>query len=131
MEPTPPESTNDPIYTSPTGALYRAVNMVRDVKIYPIQEHELTTLGVFSTIVTVSASVASLTIGFLLSIWWDMSASTNAAQLRIGKILTGVSAVIVVACFLAATWAVRFRKSELQKILTESRVIGVTDTLLK
>lgn len=121
-------AASQPVFTSGPGAVYRAVHMVRDVKIYPIEENELKTLSMFSAIVTVVTSVGSIVVGFLMSIWWDMFTSNNAAKATVGTGITVAGGGVILVCIGIAVWAQRSRQSELRKILGESRLIGVSDS---
>jgi hypothetical protein len=123
MEPTsPPEQASAATIVNPTaGGYYRPIHMVRDVKIFPIQENELTTLNMYSGIVTTMASVASVVVGFMLSIWWDVFTNPNKA--RVGFAVLLPCGAIIIFCIAVGVWATRSRKNELAKILSESRLV--------
>lgn len=106
------------------GAAYKALYLERHVKIYPIQEHELTTLNMFSSAVTFCASIASATAVFGLNILWDVAIAQSQTAIAIGKTALAICGLIMVACFVIGRWAYRSRKSELSKILDESRLVG-------
>jgi F0F1-type ATP synthase assembly protein I len=114
----PPEPTNQ-IFS--TGAIYKPLHVERQVKIYPIQEHELTTIKVLSTALTLSSSAFSGTLVFMLGILWDISSSTDPNMKTMGQVVVGVCALILVGCVAVACWAFFSRKSELEKILSEAR----------
>jgi hypothetical protein len=117
-----PISTSD---TEPSrGAFYQPTHLVRAVKIYPIQESELRTLSMFSTIVTVVASIASLAFAFALSVWWDVMQSKDIAATKLGYGVLVVCGVVILGCVGVGAWAIMERKSQLQTIISESRVLG-------
>jgi hypothetical protein len=126
METKPPDLATVVAATTGTtqGAAYRALYVERQVKIYPIQEHELTTLNMFSSTVTFCASIASGTAVFSLNVLWDMAIAQNQAVSAIGKPALGICGLVVAACLVIGIWAYRARKSELSKILNESRLVG-------
>jgi hypothetical protein len=110
---------------SPAGAVYKPLHVERRVKIYPIQEHELTTLSMFSTIVTVCASIASATFGFLLNIALDIATAPPDTPQAIRDMRWAgvvISAIIILACGGVGVPAFRSKGSELKRILSESTV---------
>jgi len=122
MEPKPP--LVDTIATQVAqGAIYRPLHVERQVKIYPIQAHELTTLNMFSGITTIAAAIASAALGFMASVWWDMATAQTAATNRTGSAVLTVGGVVVVICIGVGIWAQWKKRSELAEIISESRVI--------
>lgn len=104
------------------GALYVPIHAERRVKIYPIQEHELTNLAVLSTVVTVCAAIASGTLAFMLSVVWDMAISTQPDVQKAGNGFLAICGVVIVGCVGIGIWAHCSRGGQLKKILTESTV---------
>lgn len=132
MDPQPPSisqvhTSSQPgpgsISTSAAGATHVPLYMIRKVKVYPIQENELTTLGLLTHIVTGAVAVASGVFGFIASIWWDMATSSDENTRHVGGAVTVVCVVVIVACVLLAAVTRSKRKTELRKILDESRLI--------
>src|SRR5690348_12802820 len=120
-----PLDSSGPTFTSAPGAVYNPIHLVRDVRIYPIEEHELTTLNLFSGIVTVVASIASLALAFGLSCWWDVMANPgDKAKVALGHGVMAVCGVVIVISAAIGYWAQHSKNNELTKILSESRVIG-------
>lgn len=125
MLPPKPDEPDPPTH----GALYTPLHVERRVKIYPIQEHELTTLSLFSTTITVCSSIASATLIFVLGIAWNLATATGAIDptvRRMSALGITIGAVVVLICAAIAFGAWRKRGSELSKILSESRATGLT-----
>lgn len=116
----PPAPTNVSILPTAAGAIYTPIHVRRTVKIYPIQEHELTTLNMFSSAVTVCASIVSGTAMYLLGIIWDMSATEDALVQKVGAKALFVGGFVILVCVVIGIWAFISKKSELKKILEES-----------
>jgi len=109
------------------GALYTPLHVERRVKIYPIQEHELTTLGMFSTTVTVCSSIASGTFVFLLGIAWNLATATTTIDptvRRMSSLALVLGGIVIAVCGTIGVAAFRKRSSELAKILSETRFPG-------
>jgi len=112
-------STRKTTYDGGSGAVYHPLHIGRQVKIYPIQEHELRTIGVFNSMMVLWCSVGSSAIALLLSCIWDMLLSADPA---------GAPAVLfAVACAIVAVisfcLAMYFRKNKsdfLEQILKET-----------
>ena len=105
------------------GAVIKAVHVERQMRVYPIYESELTTLSMFSTAVTVCASIASGTFVFLLSIAWDMATSSDAATQSVGRTTIGIGVGVIIVSVVLAGWATSKQKSQLQEILRQSSVV--------
>lgn len=116
--PEPPDPANS-IFT--TGAIYKPLHVERQVKIYPIQEHELTTIKVLSTALTLAASVFSATLVFMLGIVWDLSNATDQGTKDMGYVVVAVCVLVLIGCVITGAWAFMTRTSELEKILSEAR----------
>ena len=107
--------------TSP--GLYTVLHAERTVKVYPVQERELRTLGLFDNIFTAMCSIASAAVAFGAGIVWDMLTSQDETTAQTGWAVIAGLAVTLVSCAAVAWWARASRSSELQEILDESRVI--------
>lgn len=101
----------------------QAIHLVRRVKIYPIQQAELTSLSLFSTIVSVSASIASLSASFLLTTWWSASISQDQTTKQVGHGAEAICWAVIVGCVGIGGWAIKSRQGQLAEIISESRII--------
>jgi hypothetical protein len=118
------ESTKAGIVTSQPGAAHLPLYMVRQVKIYPIQENELNSLALLSNVFTGVMTIAGGVVGFLVSILWDMATSPEESKRTIGMPVAIVCVVVILACGAIAIWSRQNRGSELARILSESRSLG-------
>ena len=121
-EPQPPANVS--VLPTISGAIYKPLHVERQVKIYPIQEHELTTLNMFSTAVTICASFSSGAFIYLLEIYWDLQTSTDPLVHKMGGKAIAVGSVVMLICLVIGGWALWSKNTELKKILRESRISG-------
>jgi xanthine/uracil permease len=117
----PPTTSPSPVSSIGGGAVFLPLHVERQVKIYPIQEHELTTLNMFSGIVTVCVSIASGAAGFLLNVWWNVATTENPTTHRTGDAVMKIVGGVIVSSLVIGLWAFFSRRSELAKILSESK----------
>jgi len=102
------------------GAVYVPMHVERQVKIYPIQEHELRTISTFNNQMTLWSSIGSSAVVLVLSCLWDMlDAAVWPPVSRIGFVVLCV--LVAVGSFLLVWWYWRSRQNELDKILSETR----------
>ena len=111
------------IATTTHGASYQAVYTTRQVKIYATNESDLENLSMLSHITTGAVSIASAAVGFIASIWWDVTTAGDQATRNIGDPIIKVLVVVVLACGVVGWLASRKKKGRLQDIMSESRVI--------
>ena len=96
---------------------------VRPLKVYAVPLSELEGVGVFNTLVASSVGAICLILGLMFSIFWDMLISGEQAT-RAGIEFLVVLGVLCIGCFIVAYWAHRRRRSKLNDILDESRMIN-------
>lgn len=121
----PKAATTPMLNLSPaSGAIYKPLHVERQVKIYPIQEHELTTINMFSSAVTICASIVSGTTVFLLSIAWDLIKSKEPMVQKMGWSVIVGGIVVILISGIVGGWALWSKNTELQKILKETRPAG-------
>ena len=101
------------------GAIYKPLHVEREVKIYPIQEHELKTIGLFNAGFTICCSIAVGAFTFAGSIVWDMAVDQSAAAAALGTATLVVCGLLILASLIGARWLRNGRQSELEKILGE------------
>lgn len=101
------------------GAIYRPLHVEREVKIYPIQEHELKTIGLFNAGFTICCSISAATLTFVAGIVWDTSVAQNSEASAVGTGALVLCGLVITASVFAAFWLRRGRQSELEKILGE------------
>lgn len=105
-----------------TGAAHVPLYMERRVRVYPIQENELTTIGLLSHLVTGSAAVAGAVLGFMASILWDMATSSDEAKRTFGLPVVLVCVLVIIGCLVVGGFSISRRSKELKRIMDESRV---------
>jgi hypothetical protein len=105
------------------GAVFKPVHLERHMRIYPVLETELTTLALLTHQFTASLAIAGGVFGFLVSIMWDAATSTEPMKRKIGLPLGVICVAAIAGCLVVAKWSREKRKSELEKILSEARVI--------
>lgn len=104
------------------GAIYRPLHVERQVKIYPIQEHELTTLSTLSTHVTLWCSIGSMAVALLLGCLWDMmNLAEKSSPSRQAIVFMLACFAIAAASFITAYMYKASGKSALEKILAETQ----------
>ena len=101
------------------GAIYRPLHVEREVKIYPIQEHELKAIGLFNAGFTICCSIAAAFVTFAADIVWDMAVAQNAEASSAGTGALVLCGFPVAVSAIAAYWLRKGRQSELEKILGE------------
>ena len=101
------------------GAIYRPLHVEREVKIYPIQEHELKAIGLFNAGFTICCSIAAGASTLAASIVWDMAIDQSAASSPLGTAALSFCGLLILAAFIGAWWLRNGRQSELEKILGE------------
>jgi len=89
------------------------------VKIYPIQETELTTLAMFSTIIAGAGGIAGIVVGFILSMGWDVATATDSKIQGVGVFVIVLCLAVLLCCGIVGVWAFKTRGTTLKKILSE------------
>lgn len=104
---------------TPAGAVYQPLHVGRKVKIYPIQEHELNTIGVHNSQVALWSSIGTSAVVLIVSCIWD--------EIQNSEPVSGGAVGFMILCGLAAlvsgvlAWrANSAKKSQLQAILEET-----------
>ena len=115
----PPDSGSTKNVEIDRGAIYRPLHVEREVKIYPIQEHELKAIGLFNAGFTICCSIAAGASTLAASIVWDMAIDQNAASSPLGNAALSFCGLLIFAAFIAAFWLRNERQSELEKIVGE------------
>lgn len=113
----PPESV---VHDAPQGAIYEPIHAKREVTVYPIQEHELKTLTVLNTQVSLWCSIGSVAIALLASCVWDMTMASAGFAFSRGAIgFVVICAVVASTSFYLAWKFKKDRNDELLKIKSE------------
>jgi len=114
------EEKSSSFTTAPRGAQYTTIHQERQVKVYPIQEHELRTIGVLSTQFTVWCSIGSICAALLLGCIWDIT------QIPEGEKASASSWAFIFGCVcvivLSISLCLKFhwdKTSQLEQILEE------------
>lgn len=121
-----PNTDTAAVFTSDKGPIYRPIFMERQVKVYAVHEPELRYLSVLSAIQNSVASVGGGIFGFLVSIGWDVITSTEVVKQKMGMGVMFVCGAGLAACVAVWVWAFFRKKTELQQILSETKIIGAT-----
>lgn len=103
------------------GAIYRPIHGERSVKVYPIQEHELKTIGICNTMVTLCSSVGALFVALLGGCLWDTSIAEQPCS-RTGVAFMVVCAICALVAFFAAGYFWWQKKTEIEEIKHETKV---------
>ena len=101
------------------GAIYRPLHVEREVKIYPIQEHELKAIGLFNAGFTICCTIAAASVTFAAGIVWDTAVAQNAEASSAGTGALDLCGLLFTGSVIAACWLRKGRQSELEKILGE------------
>jgi hypothetical protein len=103
------------------GATVLLVNVKRQMKVYPIQEHELTMLQSLSGNKTFWSSVGSGAVSFLLVCCWEWSQMPKDHEMSVfSKLIMVILLVVAVFSFGRAWWKKHTINKRLQQILSES-----------
>ena len=118
---TPPEEQRKQ-FTSESGAFFRILHMERRVRVYPLQEGEMTTLSVFNTLAIVFFSAGTGLLTFAVGLITDSIIEgrlTDSSRVLVYAV-TPLCLVLALLSYCVAIWALRSRSSELDRIREES-----------
>jgi hypothetical protein len=119
VEPNP----NSSVFSSAHGPTYSPIFVERKVKVYAIHEFEISNLALLSGIQNTAASVGGGALGFTLSIGWDVLTSADSIKQQMGRGVIFVAGLVFLVCAGVWIWAACKRKTSLEQILDESRVV--------
>jgi hypothetical protein len=108
------------------GALFTTVPTRRNVRIYAIQESEMDTISVINALTTFFFSAGASLLTGVITLQLDLlieSNPTDTAKLAV-KLLTWFATPLGIACICAAIFAVRRRRSMLERIKGETEVMS-------
>ena len=98
---------------------YTTLHGERVVKIYSVQEHELTSIGLCNTNVAIWCSVGSGGLSLIGACIWSMTTATDYPSRAAVTFVIFVAIVTIVAFFLAC-WFHRMKANQIQKIQAET-----------
>ena len=102
---------------------YTPIHGERLVKIYPIQEHELKTIGICNLMVSVGCSVGFSCLTLLVSCLWSLIVATPTGQEALSKTSIGFMSILVLLCigaFIFAGAFQRMKSNQIQQIQAET-----------
>ena len=117
-------TTSKDISVSTGGAQLVPENLTRKVKIYPIQEHELTSLDDLGKNSTIWAAIGAGAVTLATNCIWDIFKSTPTSPVSIEE--KGFMWLMIAAFTVSSAvswWYERRRKTRLQTIVSECEVI--------
>ena len=103
--------------SSQYGAVYAPLHVRREVKIYPIQEHELKTIGILNENFTTRRSIASGAAGLAFGVGWDMIITEGTTSLGVAVVVLCVAVIWI--CLSGSSKYRKEREDYLEKILGE------------
>ena len=101
------------------GAVYEPVHGTRKVKIYPIQEHELNTISICNSQVTLWSSVASAFIALIAACVWDLVTSEIPDKTTAFTFIVACAIVSLVSIIIASYYWHQ-KRNELDQIKKET-----------
>jgi hypothetical protein len=102
------------------GAIYTPVHGERKVNIYPIQEHELTTIGICNNQVSLWASVASACAALIAACLWDMATSPETSKSNNAIAFVAACVAVLGISIAIAFYYWKQKQSEIQRIKSET-----------
>lgn len=116
----PPEPEQLHVTPAVQGAVYKPLHVERKVKIYPIQEYELKSIAMLNTTATICCSVASGAFVYMLSVIWDMAATSDEKTDKTGWAFILVCVIVMLTSLGFATYCWWCQKSQLKDILSQT-----------
>jgi hypothetical protein len=129
MEPNPPEvhPPAQAIFTSaPSGAFVTVRRTEREMTLYGFQEGELVTIGMYNHLLNIFIAIGGSAFGFVMSTILDLRLAALTDKARTNNDWGGISmgSLVLFVCIGLGVWAGRSRRSEVERIKSESRIIG-------
>lgn len=111
------------ISESESNVKFHTYHMERTVNIYSIQESELRSIFMLNTLVLAAASIGTGLFTYIIGLATDaaMQESITITGQILLNVVVPICTVLGLGCFGVAYWAYRSKKSELDRILEESR----------
>jgi uncharacterized membrane protein len=97
--------------------------MDRCVKVYPVSEHELTTVGTFNLVSSFCIGIASIALGAAATVMIGLiqdGTEFTAAKMKVSGTILAILAFVAFVFYVAAIVATCFKRSEWTKIKSES-----------